>query len=188
MKTIAMMTLLVGTIAVGVAPAAEARSDRSRDAAQEHIRDAGHRHGARDARRHAPPARTRRDSELRRLANRLERATDELRADARHAVGRVNRYEAQALRAIHRLEVAADRFSRRAQRRRALGTRELHRELRKVEAAFQTARSRADAFRRSGELRRDFRRVSRLIDELEESFEPRRHRAGHRRGYRVAQR
>ena len=71
MKTIAMMTLLLGTIAVGIAPAAEARDDhdsrRWQHARQDH-EDRGERH----YRLHARQVR-----EIQTLTNRLERATDE---------------------------------------------------------------------------------------------------------------
>ncbi|MBW2312810.1 MAG: hypothetical protein JRH10_01365 [Deltaproteobacteria bacterium] len=179
MKTIATMALLMGTLAVGIAPAAEAREDRASKHETRNEWNGGKRFAPHTVQLHA-----RQVKEIRSLAVTLERATDELRRDARHAVGRVNRYEARALRAIYRLEAAADDFSRRAKRRGPKAVRELRHELRTVEAAFRNARDQARALHGSPELRKDFRRVNRVLAALDESFEPRRHVAWNQRGSR----
>jgi len=204
MKTIATMALLLGTIAVGIAPAAEAREGRTnRHDTQKKMEWDGVKHSSPHARHLTPHARhltpharqvtmhkrqvklhASQVKQVRRLAFQLERATDELRHDARNAARRVDRYEMRALRAIYRLETAADHFSRRVQRRGPQAVRELRHELRTVEAAFRNARSRAGAFHRTGELRRDFRRVNHLMVELDETLEPRRRVAGWGRHHR----
>jgi hypothetical protein len=175
MKTIAMMTLLLGTIAVGIAPAAEARADHERDR-YEHARP-GHGHDGRFE-RHGERLHARQVREIRTLAVRLERATDELQRDARRVVGRRDRGEAHALVAFARLETSADRFRRQTQGRDVLETRELRRDLRTVEDAFRHARRDVHALRRSRELHRDFRVVNALIDELGETLESRGRFAG----------
>jgi hypothetical protein len=187
MKTIATMALLLGTIAVGIAPAAEAHDAHRdpHDAKAEwrtHQRH-GHGHGPRGAALHARQVR-----EVRHLAFRLERATDELRRDARRAAGRVSHREAHALRAVARLEESADRFGRHASRRGPVAVRSLRGELRGVERAFDDALGQARRSVRSHELRADFRRVRHLLDELEEVFEPGRRFAYRGHGLHVARR
>jgi len=168
MKTIATMALLLGTaIAVGAAPAAEAREGRGHGRHDRGYGPAWHHPGV----LHAHQVRA-----VRGLAHRLERATDELQRDARRAAFPVHRYEVPVLRAVHRLEIATDRFRRSTERRGPLHTHELRRELRAVEAAFHDARHGARALR-SREVRRDFVRVARLIEALEDTVEPRRHLA-----------
>jgi hypothetical protein len=172
MKTIATMALLLGTIAVGIAPAAEAHETRLHGNTAQRNWDRGndHRPGF------LPQAHERRRAgEIRRLAAVLERTTDELGRDARRAAGRVNRFEARAVQAVYRLEEAADRFQREVGRRGPLEARELHRELRAVNVAFRDAHRGSHALRHSPELRRDFARVGNVLDQLDDAFEP-----GHR--------
>ncbi|HKJ23475.1 MAG TPA: hypothetical protein VKB65_01540 [Myxococcota bacterium] len=173
MKTIATMALLLGTIAVGIAPAAEAHDARDAGKATQREWNARTDHRQRDFR---SPARgqlhARQVIEIRRLAGALERTTDELGRDARRAAGRVNRFEARAVWAVYRLEEAADRFERETGRRGPLEVRELRQELRRVNVAFSDARQGAHALRRSPELHRDFARVGDLLEQLDEAFEP----------------
>jgi len=173
MKTIATMALLLGTIAVGIAPAAEAHDARDRGQATPQEWNA-HRNDRQPDFRSSDRGQlhARQVIEIRRLAGALERTTDELGRDARRAAGRANRFEARAVQAVYRLEEAADRFEREADKHGPLEARELRQELRRVNVAFRDARVGAHALRRSPELHRDFARVGDLLEQLDEAFEP----------------
>lgn len=190
MKTITLATLLLGTIAIGTVPAAGAHDRDARRSDQDSsLFRAGH-----DPRARSPRARQVR--EIRTLAFRLERAGDALWRHARRAAGRVDRSEARSLRAIRRLENATDRFRRVAQRRgpfagpgrKPFARRELRHGLYEVDAAFREARLRADALWSSNVLRRDLRRVDRLIGALDDRLSRRRRVAWGQRTWWLAQR
>jgi len=182
MKTIATMAVLLGAVAVGLAPAADAHDRDARRA------DRGWNLVRTGSDSSTYPLRARRARAIRGLAFRLEHASDVLRRDARRAAGRVDRHEARALRAIHRLEGATDRFRREAQRRGPFSRRELRRELHGVAVAFRDVRSRAGASGSFGELRRDLGRVHRLIGDLDDLLVPPRRLAWGHRGWWLAQR
>lgn len=179
MKTIATMALLLGTIAVGVAPAAEAHEARSfgntaqRSFGNEAQRNWDSRGDHRPDFHQAHDQRMARQTlEIRRLAAVLERATDELGRDARREAGRVNRFEARAVQAAYRLEEAADRFQREVGRHGRIEARDLHRQLREVNVAFRNAHESSRAFGRSPQLRRDFAHVGNVLDQLGDALEP----------------
>jgi hypothetical protein len=152
MKTTATMALLLGLFAAAAAPDADARGFEGRALAYRQERP--------DVRPWGMDHR-----KIRVLANRIERATDELQRDARRIAGRLDRREAHALRAIRKLERAADELSRELRGRHI--DRGLVRDLRVVARRFEVVLDRADALPRSRELRRDLLRVDRLIDALE---------------------
>ncbi|NNL66762.1 MAG: hypothetical protein HKP30_10995, partial [Myxococcales bacterium] len=101
------------------------------------------------------------------------RATDELRADAREVAGHVNRREVRTLRAIDRLERAADEL-RRAVTRHGLAQRGFGQDFRRVKANFRMAVWSLDTLPRDRELRRDIRRVDRLIDRIQHEVDEQR--------------
>jgi len=182
MKTIAMTALLLGTIAVGIAPAAEARERHHRgDCYERHDHDRyGHD-------RYERAEHVRRVKAIRGLAFQLERATDELHEDARRAAGRrVNRGDARALRAIAELERATDRLARETRGRHGFAPRELRRELVHVERELREARVRSRALRPSRELHRDFGRVTRLVAAIGREIPGHRFVAETPWGFRVA--
>lgn len=161
MRTMTTMALVLGLFAIGAAPAAQADDDRfdRRDRFERNDRSDRYE-------RHAAYGKHGRSNDLKQLTRQLERATDELRADARKVAGRVDRREARTLRAIYRLERASDDL-RHAVTRHGETKRGFHRDFRQVKANFRMAARSLDALPRDRELRRDIRRVDRLIDRIQ---------------------
>ena len=100
MKTIATMALLLGTIAVGIAPAAEARESRAH---RHDTHKEWHAHKEWHGGKHFTPFQlhARQVKQVRRLAYKLERATDELNLGVaeflKHVVGAVDDGERRRL-------------------------------------------------------------------------------------------
>ncbi len=164
--------LFLGSALVAVAPAA--------------AHDRGHRHDHdrydhRDRRGHDRDARRVHDRSVRRLAHRLERSVDALWREARHLGGPHARRNRSALGAILELEHATDAFARRVHRhgRVALG-----RELARLAYFYDCAYREAGFLLRDRDVRRAFRRVERLLGELQYARADLRRDWRHRRDHR----
>lgn len=187
MKITTAMAMLLGCFTIAAAPAAEARGHHDHDRRYDHHVD---RHDRNDHRfdrhdRHVDPR------EVRVLTRRLERATDRLVREMQYLAGPIHhhdRYEARALRAARRLEMASDELAREA--RRGGVDRGFVRDLRFVNKRYAKVLRRADAFPSTRRLNRDLRRIDRLIAKIEAevAYGPGFARHDGRRGDRYASR
>lgn len=175
MTTRITTALLLGFFLLGAAPAAQADRDdwKRRDGRfQRFDRPVPH-----------TPARWE-VREVRVLASQLERATDELLQRARHVSRRMDhRRETHAVRALYRLEQAADELRREVARGRVFD-RAAHQDLMRAERSFRIASHQLRGLTRDRALRHDLTRVDRLLEELAESFQDHRGFPGRGHGYR----
>jgi hypothetical protein len=140
-KTIFLTTLLASLLVIGVAPARADRPDRSGS------------HRRIDA------------SRLEVLSHRLERSVQHLQREARRSIDHRRHRGHKSLPALHRLERRASRFHHLVERR-PRATRRLIADFRAVDESFRVAEARVHRLR-SRQLRREFRRVGALLDEVD---------------------
>ncbi len=162
-KTVLLTTLLASLLVIGVAPARADRPDR------------GGSHRGIDA------------SRLEVLSHRLERRVQHLQREARHHIDDRRHRRHRPLRSLERLERRASRFHHLVERR-PRATRRLISHFLDVGESFRVAEARSERLR-SRHLRREFRRVGALLEEIDHELHRRarfvRHRGpGHPRHIR----
>lgn len=140
-KTVILTTLLASLLVIGVAPARADRPDRSGS------------HRRIEA------------SRLEVLSLRLGRSVRHLQREARRSIDDRKHRGHRTLPALQRLERRAGRFHHLVERR-PRETRRLIADFRDVNESFRVAEARAERLR-SRQLRREFRRVGALLEELD---------------------
>jgi hypothetical protein len=153
-KTVLLTTLLASLLVIGVAPAQADRPDR---------RGPHPEIGA---------------SRLEVLSHRLERRVQHLQREARHYVDHRRHRGHKPLRALKRLERRASRFHHLVERR-PRATRRLISRFRDVDESFRVAAARAERLH-SRPLRREFRQVGELLEEIDHELHRRARFARHR--------
>lgn len=124
------------------------------------------------------------DDRIEKVARKLGVATDALYCDLASSDARYSWEGRKALRAVRRLDRRAQAFTRHVDNR-GFGRYAQH-ELRDLERAFDRAERRLDALRIGRDIRKDVRRVAKLMGKLETRVArydapQRRHRGDHRR-------
>jgi len=157
-KTVFLTTLLASVLVIGVAPARADRPDRSGS------------HRRIDA------------SRLEVLSHQLERSVRHLQREAGRSIDHRRHRGHRSLPALHRLERRASRFHDLVERR-PRAARQLIADFRAVDESFRVAEARAHRLR-SRHLRREFRRVGALLEEVDHELHrkvrfARRHGRGH---------
>lgn len=99
------------------------------------------------------------------LSHRIERSVTRVRREAQRRYGDRGHRGHATLRALHQLEWRADWFHQRVERR-PLASRRLYADFRSLQESFWATDARMRHLR-SGQLRRDLRRVAALLGELE---------------------
>jgi hypothetical protein len=140
-KTVFLTTLLASLLVIGVAPARADRPDRSGS------------HRRVDA------------SRLEVLSHQLERSVRHLQREARRCIDDRRHRGHRSLPALHRLEKRASRFHDLVERH-PRAARRLIADFRAVDESFRVAETRAQRLR-SRHLRREFRRVGALLEEVD---------------------